>query len=611
MNFFVKIILLVALLYATLGNGATVKRKDASWRKGYDYIIVGGGTAGVALSTRLSQGLPDSKILLIEAGPAAFDELGINVPGKKGSTLGTQYDWNFTTIPQPALKNRVLAQNRGKVLGGSSALNLLTYDRASASEYDGWGEVGNPGWDFDTFEDMMDRAENFTSADTEWYDDDNDGINTDGPVRGTINRFIPAHQNGWVPTLNSLGIETNKEYMSGNPLGVMYSSSSIDPTHYNRSYSANAYLPLAGPRLTVMTDTTVLKVNLKQDHHGYYATGVTLANGTVINATQEVILSAGSFQSPGLLELSGIGNKTVLAAAGIEQLIELPGVGENLQDHIRIQTSYQVKENYTSFDILRYNTTYATEQLQLWFEGKYSIYDYTGSAYSFMTWKQAIGNDSTLRALAQAAVGSSKHPADTKKLEWLSDPTIPQLEVIMSDGYTGVKGYPAIGTALYGKGFFSLLAAVMHPLSRGTVHINSSDPLGKPIIDPNYLSNGYDLQAAIAAIKKCRQIATTPPLSDVWDSEYEPGLENVNTDAEWKDFVLNTTLTIYHPVGTCAMLPRMDGGVVDPKLKVYGTRNLRVVDASIIPVLISAHMQTAVYGIAEMAADIIIGNLNS
>jgi len=388
----------------------------------------------------------------------------------------------------------------------------------------------------------------------------------------------------------------------------MYSSSSIDPVHYNRSYSANAYLPLAGPRLTIMTDTTVAKINLKRGNREYYATGVTLMNGNVITASQEVILSAGSFQSPGLLELSGIGNKSILAGAGIKQLIDLPGVGENLQDHIRIQTSYQVKENFTSFDILRYNATYAAEQLQLWFDGKYSIYDYTGSGYSFMTWEQAIGNDSALRALAEAAVGSSKHPADTKKLEWMSDYTVPQLEIIMSDGYTGVKGYPAVGTPLYGKGFFSLLAAVMHPLSRGSVHLNASDPLGKPIIDPNYLSNEYDLQAAIAAVKKCRQIALTPPLRDVWDSEYEPGLDNANTDAEWKDFVLNTSLTIYHPTGTCAMLPRKDGGVVDHKLKVYGTSNLRVVDASIIPVIISAHLQTAVYGIAEMAADMIIGD---
>jgi hypothetical protein len=147
------------------------------------------------------------------------------------------------------------------------------------------------------------------------------------------------------------------------------------------------------------------------------------------------------------------------------------------------------------------------------------MYDYTGSAYTSMTGKQAIGNDSTLRALAKAAVGSSTHPADTKNLQWLSDETIPQLEVIMSDRYTGVKGYPANGTALYGKGFFPLLAAVMHPLSRGTVHVNATNALGKPIIDPIPLSNDYDVQVAIAAIKKCRQIATTPPLSEVWDSE--------------------------------------------------------------------------------------------
>ncbi|KUJ23495.1 GMC oxidoreductase [Mollisia scopiformis] len=600
MMFGVRTILLGICLYTAGSFGATRRTASAE----YDYIVVGGGTAGVALSTRLSQGLPDSKILVIEAGPAAPDELGINVPGKKGSTLGTIYDWNFTTVPQVNAKNRIFAQNRGKVLGGSSALNLLTYDRSTVKEYDGWEEVGNHGWNFTTMLAMMDKSENFTSANSEWYGDA--GVNTDGPVRGTINRYIPAHQDGWVPVLNSLGIETNKEYLGGNSLGVSYSSSSIDPTHYNRSYSVNGYLPLAGSNLVVMTEETVVKVNMTKVRGAYQATGVTLADGTFISASREVILSAGSFGSPGLLELSGIGNKTVLGNAGVEQLIDLAGVGENLQDHIRIQSSYQLKDNYTSIDAFRYNATYAAEQLQLWFEGKYSQYDYTGSAYTFQTWNQATGNDSYLIELAKAAVGNSTHPAEKKKLEWMYDDTIPQLEVIMSDGYTGVKGYPAVNTTLYGKGFFSLIAVVMHPLSRGTVHVNATNPLGKPLIDPRYFSNEYDLQAAIVAIKKARQIALIPPLRDVWVSEYEPGLDVVNTDAEWREFALNTTLTIYHPVGTCAMLPKRKGGVVDPQLKVYGTTNLRVVDASIIPVLISAHMQTAVYGIAEMAAEIII-----
>jgi choline dehydrogenase-like flavoprotein len=553
-------------------------------------IIVGGGTAGLALSTRLSQKLSNSTILVIEAGPAAPGELGINIPGKKGSTLGTKYDWNFTTTAQASVKNRTISQNRGKVLGGSSALNLMTYNRASKHEYNGFEELGNPGWNWKTFLEMMNKSLNFTSKDTEWYGDA--GVSENGPLRGTINRFIPTHQAAWVPAMNSLGALTNKEYMDGDNLGVMYASSSIDPTHYNRSYSANAYLPLAGSKVTIMTETQVAKANLEDFNGCFRATGVTLTDGTVITANREVIISSGSFQSPGLLELSGVGNSSILQAAGIEQLIDLPGVGENLQDHIRIQSSYQLNESFTSFDILRYNSSYAASQLQLWLDGEVSMYDYTGSAYAFQTWNQTLGyGDSQLVNLARTVVGNSTHPADKKKLAWMSDPTIPQMEVIFSDGYTGVKGYPAASSSLYGSDFFTLIAAVMHPLSRGSVHIPSSDPLSKPIINPNYLSNPYDLAAAITAIKRCREIALTPPLRDLWVAEYEPGLGNVNTDAEWKDFVLNTTLSIYHPVGTCAMLPKEEGGVVDSKLKVYGTSNLRVVDASIVPVIVSAHLQ--------------------
>lgn len=556
------------------------------------------------MSTRLSQGLPNAKILVIEAGQAAPDELGINVPSKKGSTLGTKYDWNFTTIPQVNAKNRVFSQNRGKVLGGSSALNLMTYDRSTVNEYDGWEELGNDGWNWDNMLVAMDKSQNFTSANTKWYG--TAGVSTSGPIRGTINRYIPDFQAGWVPALNALGIKTNKKYMGGDNLGVSYSTSSIDPTHYNRSYSANGYLPLAGSNLVVLTTQTVVKVNLSSSHAGYRATGVTLANGTFIAASREVILSAGSFGSPGLLELSGIGNKTILASAGITQLIDLPMVGENLQDHIRIQSSYQLKSQYAGADAFRYNATYAAQQLQLWIDGKYSQYDYTGSGYTFQTWKEATGNDTTLKALAKAAVGKSTNVIDKKKLEWLNDDSVPQLEVIFSDGYTGVKGYPAVNTTLYGKNFVSLLGVVMHPLARGSVHINATNPLGKPLIDPRYLSNEYDLQAAVAAIKKCRQLALTPELRGIWDNEYEPGLDKVNTDAEWRDFALNTTLTIYHPTASCAMLPKSKGGVVSPELKVYGTTNLRVVDASIIPIIISAHMQTAVYGIAERAAEMII-----
>ncbi|KAF5718168.1 alcohol oxidase [Fusarium globosum] len=571
----------------------------------YDYIVVGGGTAGVAVAARLSEGLPYANILLIEAGPAVDDEPKINIPGMKGSTLGTKYDWNFTTVPQAGANNRVWPINRGKVLGGSSALNLMTYDRAAVAEYDAWEALGNPGWNWKTMIKAMMKSETFTGKNTATYG--SKGVGDSGPVKAVVNRIIPKHQESWIPTLNKLGVRKNLESLGGNPLGVMYQPSSIDPSNYNRSYSANAYTEISGSNLEILADTVVAKINVSGPaaKKKAIATGVTLQDGTYVKARREVILSAGSIQSPSLLEQSGIGSKSVLSAAGIKQIVDLPGVGENLQDHLRVMTSYQLKPEFLSFDALRSNATFAAEQLALWNAGKRSLYDYTGSAYTFSTWKQALGNDANLVSLAKDAAGKDASKVDKKKLDFLKDSTVPQVEVIFSDGYTGVKGYPAATSPLFGKGFVTLIGVVMHPLSRGSVHINPSDPAGKPTINPNYLSNSHDVEAVLQTVKYNRKIANTEPMRSIWEDEYEPGLD-VKTDAQIKDYVLRTTLSIFHPSGTCAMLPKSDGGVVDAKLKVYGTENLRVVDASVIPLLISAHIQTAVYGIAEIAAELII-----
>ncbi|KAF5552186.1 choline dehydrogenase mitochondrial [Fusarium mexicanum] len=571
----------------------------------YDYIVVGGGTAGVAVAARLSEGLPYANILLVEAGPAVDDEPKINVPGMKGSTLGTKYDWNLTTVPQAGANNRVWPINRGKVLGGSSALNLMTYDRAAAAEYDAWEALGNPGWNWKTMIKAMMKSETFTGKNTATYG--SKGVGDSGPIKAVVNRIIPKHQESWIPTLNKLGVRKNLESLGGDPLGVMYQPSSIDPSNYNRSYSANAYTQISGSNLEILADTIVAKINVSGPaaKKKAIATGVTLQDGTFVKARREVILSAGSIQSPGLLEQSGIGSKSVLSAAGIKQIIDLPGVGENLQDHLRVMTSYQLKPQFLSFDALRSNATFAAEQLALWNAGKRSLYDYTGSAYTFSTWKQALGNDAKLVSLAKDAAGKDASKVDKKKLDFLKDSSVPQVEVIFSDGYTGVKGYPAATSPLFGKGFVTLIGVVMHPLSRGSVHINPSDPVGKPTINPNYLSNSHDVEAVLQTVKYNRKIANTEPMRSIWEDEYEPGLD-VKTDEQIKDYVLRTTLSIFHPSGTCGMLPKTDGGVVDAKLKVYGTENLRVVDASVIPLLISAHIQTAVYGIAEIAAELII-----
>jgi choline dehydrogenase-like flavoprotein len=584
---------------------ATFSVVQASKPITYDFIVVGGGTAGLAVASRLSQHLPHNTVLVIEAGPDGRNVSGIYVPGMKGSTLGGIYDYNFTTVAQLHAGGRSWAQNRGKVLGGSSALNLMCWDRASVAEYDAWEQIGNPGWNWKNMIESMLKVENYTQSIYPGQEIDQ-GVGVDGPIHATINRIQPTDQETWIPTMENYGFPENMESLNGNPLGVSLQPNNIDTAKYTRSYSPE-YLKIAGNNLHVMTDAQVIKINTKKSHGQIVATGLTLKNNVVINAGKEVILSAGSFLSPALLELSGIGNSSVIKAAGIKPVLELPTVGENLQDHIRIQNSFKLK-NMSSFDELKYNTTFKAEQLALYNANRVSSYDYAASGFAYLTWEQALGNESAaLIDVAKSATNAKASIVDQTKLDFLTgnkSHTIPQLEIIFSDGYTGVGGYPLVNSSEYGSNYFTLLSVIMHTFSRGNVHINASNPLGKPIIDPRYLSNEYDLQAAIAATKLNRKIAQTAPMKDIIAEEYEPS-SAIQTDEQWRNFALNHTLTIYHPLGTCAMLPQKDGGVVSPELKVYGTANLRVVDASIIPVQLSAHIQTAIYGIAERAAEII------
>ena len=592
-------------LTATLAFASAV---SAAPQQTFDYIVVGGGTAGNAVATRLSLGLPDADILVIEAGPDYKDAEVINIPGYRGRGIGSRFDWNWTTIPQPGAQGRTIIQPRGKVLGGSSALNFLTHNRASAPEFDTWESLGNPGWNAKNLQAAMMKAENFsTGFNTQYYG--TRGIGLTGPVKVAVNRIVPVQQESWIPTLNNLGIPSNKESLAGNPIGVMWHPSALNPDRYVRSTSANSFLPVAGPNLKVWTEKRVAKINLKSVGGKQRATGITLEGGLVVNARREVILSAGALHTPGLLELSGIGRADVLAAAGIKQIIDSPGVGENLQDHQRAQVSLQLKDNYTSFDILTFNQTFAAEQLALWRANKVSMWDYTNTAFAFTNWRQAIGqsNEATVNSLAQqSSDGSVAHRTN---LKWLKDPKVPQTELIFQDGYIGEKGYPAPGSPLYGKSFFTIVNCLMHPYSRGSVHIKSKNLNDVPIINPNLMENKHDVEAMVNIIKFARKIANTEPMRSLWVAEYEPGAA-VNTDEALREYVRNTTMPIFHPSGTAALLPKKDGGVVDARLKVYGTHNLRVIDASIMPVLISAHLATAVYGIAEHGAQLVLEDAN-
>ncbi|KAH8728248.1 hypothetical protein GQ44DRAFT_769764 [Phaeosphaeriaceae sp. PMI808] len=580
-----------------LSHGASVD--DCQQSGSFDFVIVGGGTAGVALATRLSQRLPEHCVLVVEAGPDGRNDQRLYVPGLKGSPFGGPLDWSLPTVPQPEANNRIINHNRGKVLGGSSALNLLVWDRATVKEYNAWEELGNPGWNWENMYPAMLKQENFQRQDgLAQYG--TDGIAYGGPIQIGMLENPPRHLDAGISALKNLGLDENLESLNGNSIGTMYQPATQRFSNHTRSYSVD-YLPGAGPNLIIMFNSTVHKVTLDRNR----ATGVVLTDGTEIKAKKEVILSGGSLLSPKILELSGIGQKAVLEKAGIKQLVELPGVGENLQDHTRIQTTYELKPEILGADILKYNTTRAAIELDLWKRAQTSLYQYAGSAYGFMKWKQAIGDDSNLLKLAEQSVDKS-NPVDQKKLSLLTDTNsgAPDIEIIFSDGYINVRGYPANTTTGYGKQYVSLLAGVMHPFARGSVHINGSDPATKPIIDPRYISTPYDLQALKEVAKFTRKIANTAPYTDVWVKEYDPG-NATETDAQWEKYVRDNVSTFFHPMGTCAMLPKKNSGVVDAELRVYGVEGLRVVDASVIPMIISAHIQTAVYGIAERAAEMI------
>jgi choline dehydrogenase-like flavoprotein len=550
------------------------------------------------VATRLSRKLGNDCILVIEAGSDGRQDQGIINPGRRGSTFGTKYDWNLTTTPQADANNRSIRMTRGKVLGGSSALNLMVWDRGAKADYDAWEELGNPGWNWRNVYRSMLKVENFTKSPEYGVD----GVAQGGYIQTLINRIVPTHQLSFPPTMEKLGIANNRESLDGNPVGVSRQPSNIRESDYSRSYSTE-YLEHANSNLVLRLNTRVAKIRFNNQRK---AIGVILQDGTVIDSSKEVIISAGTFQSPGLLELSGIGDSATLTKAGVAPLYQLPGVGENLHDHPRVAASYILKPGFVGVDRLKFNTTYAAEQIALYNAKQPSRYDYTGSGFVYAPWS-SVSRDaqSSVAALAKKEVSRASSVTLRKTLQLLSDSAVPQIEVIFSDGLTSIKGYPLPSDPLYGIETFTLIAGLMHPYSRGSAHISSSNIAIPPIIDPRYLSSPTDRAAHVALAKYIRKIANTAPLKDTWTAEFEPG-PAVQTDAEWEAYSRASVSTFYHPVGTCAMLPEKDGGVVSPELKVYGTKGLRVVDASVMPILVSGHIQSAVYGIAERAADIIL-----
>ncbi|KAI4133471.1 MAG: hypothetical protein LQ338_000207 [Usnochroma carphineum] len=596
----------------------------------FDYVIAGGGTAGLTLAARLTEN-PTVRVGILEAGIDRTDDPTVLTPGFAPLMWeNPDYDWIFKTVPQTHGNNRVIAHPRGKQLGGSSAINFDYWTHASRQDIDNWGALGNPGWSWKELLPYYLKSETYhpppasvsEQVDTAFIDPAVHGRS--GPVQDSFPPYYDSFYKAWEPTYKNLGLGPTGDPKGGLATGAYTTLLSLEPKGPSRSYAANAYYKpnAARPNLKVLTGVLATQVIFAPSAHPLKATGVAFqvqGQNYTVAANEEVILCAGTFQSPHLLELSGIGDSKLLKSKGIEVLYDNGNVGENLQDHILIPLGFKAAPGEVTFETVARNETYFAQILNDYTKNHTGpLASGTSNAYiSFSQILDALKKGPLPENLRQIAASSNANPLYSKQdalfLAQLLNPTettaqeinFPGALVPASSSNASALYHPTAET--YPGNYFSLLAALEHPFSRGSVHLTSADPTVYPAIDPKYLSHPLDIYVVSQILLHLQQVARTPPLSNLLKDSgkaYQEGFYELN-DKNVEDFVRNSFGSEYHPAGTCAMGPRAEGGVVDEKSKVHGTRNLRVVDASVFPTMVRGNLASLVYAVAEKAADTI------
>ncbi|KAL3418008.1 GMC oxidoreductase [Phlyctema vagabunda] len=578
--------------------------------KKYDYIVVGGGTSGLVVANRLTED-PGVTVLVIEAGHFDKQEDFVTIPLITSGNIqqlgagpeGGIYDWNLTGVPQPELKGRSVQTPAGKVVGGGSVLNGLVYNRGSKIEYDRWEELGNTGWNFDALLPYFKKAETFTPPDPALgieYDPNYHG-NT-GFVESSFPRFVWPSTRNFINALKELSVKILTDSMGGDAAGGYWFTLSLKAKDQTRSSARGFYKP-ERPNFHLLTDYQVTKVLFQRRKSKVVASGVEFSAGAnrtrhSLPVSREVILAAGTLHTPQLLQVSGIGDGRYLSSLGIKPVVDLQGVGRNYQDHLLAATVHTVDIPVNAGNLS--NITWSAEQRALYDSKREGPYTTTSANFIAFLPLDTFTNNET--AVTIASDSSAQIPS-----QYLASDT--PIEVLA--GYTAqhellTRGLTSKSTA-HLEFILSdniIIPTLQQPFSRGSIRINSTSIFARPVIDPRYLSNPLDLKVLVEGFKYSRTIRTTRALQEIGIQEVFPGT-SVDTDEEIEDFIRDTVDTIHHHVGTASMLPRQFGGVVDPTLKVYDVQGLRVVDASVIPMLPACHMQATVYAVAEKAADLI------
>ncbi|KAK6981135.1 GMC oxidoreductase [Favolaschia claudopus] len=555
----------------------------------FDYVVVGGGTAGLVVAARLVED-PNIRVCVLEAGEDVSKELSFMTPGMAFGNLGQpKVDWGALTTPQPHANGRSIYSPRGRGLGGSSTINFMALGRGHETEYNVFESLGSPGWNFKEFLKYFRKSETFAPTEEEisrQQIDFNEATHgNSGPLHRTAPRWITDLQKPVIEGLQTLGVNYNRDGSSGDNTGMWISGHSID-TNGARCSSATAYYEpnKSKPNLVVITGAQATRIlfNDELDTNGkIVASGVEYhKDGQLqrVSAKKEVILSAGAFRTPQLLELSGIGQKSILEAQKIPVKVDLPGVGINLR----------------KLSVLCDLTITDSIQSQKSKGGKLSTF--FSALFSFLPKNHFMSPN---YMIPQDMRTNLNPEIEAIQKQWIAANEIPFLEIALFPGYI-----PAVVQQPQpGKSYCTIFIALSHAFSSGSVHIASSDPLTAPAVDYSVLDNPVDVDILVNAIEFARKLVATQSLSGVMQ-EVCPG-PAMTDKAELEKFVRGNISTVFHPIGTAAMLPKSKGGVVDASLKVYGTANLRVVDASVMPIHISAHIQATVYAIAEKGADII------